>query len=127
MNIPVIIIGLMFLLAIIKYIKDPQKAMEEQRIRKEEKDLKLAERELKRIEAQDRKLAHREKLTARYTIKCPKCRSTNLQWYEKQKSSVVKGLIGGYLVGPAGLLAGVGTGKRKGFYKCMNCGKEFKK
>ncbi len=63
------------------------------------------------------------------TLKCPKCKSHNIQVIDgKKKLSVTKGVVGGILMGPIGAVAGgVGLGK-KGKYQCfcMDCGHRWK-
>jgi len=55
---------------------------------------------------------------------CPKCLSTSLS-AQKKGGSIVKGLVGGALLGPVGLLAG-GIGRNKIDMYCMKCGNKFK-
>ena len=55
---------------------------------------------------------------------CPKCLSTSLS-ANKKGGSIVKGLVGGALLGPVGLLAG-GIGRNKIDMYCMKCGNKFK-
>jgi len=55
---------------------------------------------------------------------CPKCLSTSLS-AQKKGGSIVKGLVGGAILGPVGLLAG-GIGRNKIDMYCMKCGNKFK-
>jgi predicted Zn finger-like uncharacterized protein len=62
--------------------------------------------------------------------KCPKCGGENIQVYsehEKKGFSVAKGLCGGILVGPFGLLCGFcgNKDKSKAGRMCMTCGNKF--
>jgi len=62
-------------------------------------------------------------------MKCPKCRSTNIQVMGNTKKtlSLGKGIAGGLIFGPAGAAGGAILGK-KGKYEvfCMDCGKRWK-
>jgi len=55
---------------------------------------------------------------------CPKCLSTSLST-QKKGGSIAKGLVGGALLGPVGLLTG-GIGRNKVDVVCMKCGNKFK-
>ena len=55
---------------------------------------------------------------------CPKCLSTSLST-QKKGGSIIKGLFGGAVLGPVGLLAG-GIGRNKVEVYCMKCGNKFK-
>lgn len=55
---------------------------------------------------------------------CPKCLSTSLS-AQKKGGSIVKGLVGGAIAGPVGLLAG-GIGRNKIDVVCMKCGNKFR-
>lgn len=58
------------------------------------------------------------------TIKCPKCKSTNVT-HNRQGFGVGKAAVGALLTGGIGLLAG-GIGKNKILLTCLDCGKEWK-
>lgn len=84
-------------------------------------ELKLQKNQLK---IQKHQLKNRNK------IKCPKCRSTNVQplGVHKKGFSVGKAVGGTILVGGVGSLAGfAGKRSKKTDFVCMNCGKQFKK
>lgn len=55
---------------------------------------------------------------------CPMCGAT-VKWKQVDNSkkgfSVGKAVVGGFLLGPVGLLGGA-LGKRKTYYYCGNCG-----
>ncbi len=55
---------------------------------------------------------------------CPKCLSTSLR-DDKKGGSIIKGLVGGAIVGPVGLLAG-GIGRNKIVLNCLKCGHKFR-
>ena len=55
---------------------------------------------------------------------CPKCLSTSLR-ADKKGGSIVKGLVGGAVLGPVGLLAG-GIGRNKIDLNCLKCGNKFR-
>ena len=68
-------------------------------------------------------------------MKCPKCGCDNCQVITETKTSgkdfsVGKGLCGGLLLGPLGLLCGAcGKGKQVNsvnYWVCPNCGNKFK-
>ncbi len=68
-------------------------------------------------------------------MKCPKCGSENCQvitetYTEGKDVSAIKGLCGGCLIGPLGILcAFCGDGKQtktQNFWVCNNCGKKWK-
>lgn len=56
-------------------------------------------------------------------VQCPKCKSTNIT-ADKKGYSLGKGVVGGVLLGPLGLLAGM-HGKNKIELICLNCGNVF--
>lgn len=66
----------------------------------------------------------REEMDAQGVAYCPKCLSTSLST-EKKGGSIIKGLAGGAVLGPVGLLAG-GIGRNKVEVHCMKCGHKFK-
>lgn len=66
----------------------------------------------------------RAELDAQGVAYCPKCLSTSLST-QKKGGSIVKGLVGGAVLGPVGLLAG-GIGRNKVDVVCMKCGNKFK-
>lgn len=92
-------------------------------VKMQKNELKLQKNQLK---IQKHQLKNRNK------IKCPKCRSTNVQplGVHKKGFSVGKAVAGtvlahGAVVGP---LAGfAGKNSKKTDFVCMNCGKQFKK
>ncbi|MDR0621446.1 MAG: hypothetical protein LBJ61_06185 [Deltaproteobacteria bacterium] len=56
-------------------------------------------------------------------IQCPKCKGTNITAFQKGYS-LGKGMVGGFLFGRWGLLAGL-HGKDKIELHCLNCGNVF--
>jgi hypothetical protein len=68
--------------------------------------------------------ARKEEMDAKGEAYCPKCLSTSLST-QKKGGSIAKGLVGGALLGPIGLLAG-GIGRNKIDVVCMKCGNKFK-
>ena len=62
------------------------------------------------------------------TMKCPKCKSTNIQVLGQQKKgfSVGKAAVGGVLTGGIGLLAGFAGKKGKYEVFCGDCGHRWK-
>lgn len=90
-------------------------------VKMQKNELKLQKNQLK---IQKHQLKNRNK------IKCPKCRSTNVQplGVHKKGFSVGKAVGGTILVGGVGSLAGfAGKNSKKTDFVCMNCGKQFKK
>lgn len=61
------------------------------------------------------------------SIKCPKCKSVNLQvmGQERKEFSAGKALGGALLTGGVGLLAGFAGKKGRYDILCNNCGKQF--
>jgi len=55
---------------------------------------------------------------------CPKCLSTAVS-ANKKGGSIIKGLVGGAIAGPVGLLAG-GIGRNKIDLYCIKCGNKFR-
>lgn len=71
-----------------------------------------------------------ETLSGNKTIKCPKCKSTNLNFVgnDKKSFSVGKAIGGSLLAGSVGSVAGfAGKKGKKNHWHCQNCGKTFKK
>ena len=62
------------------------------------------------------------------TIKCPKCKSTNIQVMGNHRKgfSVGKAIGGALLIGRIGTLAGFAGKKGKYEVFCMNCGHRWK-
>ncbi|PWT35762.1 hypothetical protein DKZ22_10920 [Limosilactobacillus reuteri] len=63
-------------------------------------------------------------------MKCPKCRSTNVQplGVHKKGFSVGKAIGGAVLTGGVGAVAGfLGKNTNQTDFVCMDCGKQFKK
>lgn len=92
-------------------------------VKMQKNELKLQKNQLK---IQKHQLKNRNK------IKCPKCRSTNVQplGVHKKGFSVGKAVAGTVVTGglKVGALAGfAGKGSKKTDFVCMNCGKQFKK
>ena len=60
-------------------------------------------------------------------IKCPYCRSTDVQFMQQDKKafSVGKAAAGAALTGGVGLLAGFAGKKGKNNWFCTNCGRTF--
>ncbi len=61
-------------------------------------------------------------------IRCPRCRSTNVQVMgnDRKAFSIGKAGIGAMLTGGIGVLAGFAGKKGKYEFYCLNCGKRFK-
>lgn len=57
------------------------------------------------------------------TLHCPKCGSTDVHM-EKRGYSIKKGLVGGFLLGPIGLLAGAHK-RNKLRYTCLSCNHQW--
>ncbi len=74
--------------------------------------------------------AHKQRKAEKQLLKCPKCKSTNLQHAGNKRKgfSVGKAIGGAVLTGGVGALAGFAgkKGKKENFV-CMNCGKKFAK
>lgn len=99
--------------------KDEIKREERKELRalQKEEDLQIkkdSKRRIKEIKANN--IAH-----------CPKCKSTSVEYIEKRKIGIVRGIVGGELLGPVGAAAGALSKKPKGKMKCLNCGKEWKR
>lgn len=62
------------------------------------------------------------------TLKCPKCKSLEVELLDDGKKSFSggKALGAGFLLGPLGLLFGFMGKKGKKHFRCKNCGKVFK-
>ena len=69
------------------------------------------------IEELDKKSQHKKEMDEQGVAYCPKCLSTSLST-QKKGGSIVKGLVGGAVLGPLGLLAG-GIGRNKIDVHCM--------
>lgn len=111
-------------------IREQAKAREAERqaTKEQKREAKMQKNELKlqknQLKIQKYQLKNRSK------IKCPKCRSTNVQplGVHKKGFSVGKAVGGTILVGGVGSLAGfAGKRSKKTDFVCMNCGKQFKK
>ena len=63
------------------------------------------------------------------TIKCPKCKSANIDFVRNDRKEFSKGkaALGMGLTGGSGLLAGFAGKKGKDMWHCKNCGTRFKK
>lgn len=75
-------------------------------------------------EIADQKKAKKKEMDDQGIAYCPKCLSTSLST-NKKGGSITKGLVGGLVLGPLGLLAG-GIGRNKIDMYCMKCGNKFK-
>lgn len=82
-----------------------QTKLQQQQLKVQEKQLKLQEKQLKRV------------------LQCPKCGSTSLSG-NKKGFGIGKAVVGAWLVGPLGLVAG-NIGAKKVRVTCMNCGYKF--
>lgn len=113
-------------------IREQAKAREAERqaTKEQKREAKMQKNELKlqknQLKIQKHQLKNRNK------IKCPKCRSTNVQplGVHKKGFSVGKAVAGTVVTGglKVGALAGfAGKGSKKTDFVCMNCGKQFKK
>lgn len=62
-------------------------------------------------------------------LKCPKCKSIEVELLDNndKKFSGGKAVAGGLLLGPFGLLFGLGGKKGIKQFRCKNCGRIFKK
>lgn len=61
-------------------------------------------------------------------IQCPRitCRSTDVEPVGVQKKAgLVKGAVGGALLGPFGAAAGLMSGKKEATFYCKKCGHTF--
>lgn len=103
---------------------------ERQAMKEQKREAKIQKNELKlqknQLKIQKHQLKNRNK------IKCPKCKSTNVQplGVHKKGFSVGKAVAGTVVTGglKVGALAGfAGKGSKKTDFVCMNCGKQFKK
>ena len=83
------------------------------KIARDTRDAKIAEDKLKKNEMDEQGIPY-----------CPKCLSTSLS-AQKKGGSIVKGLVGGAILGPVGLLAG-GIGRNKMDLYCLKCGNKFR-
>ena len=97
-------------------------------------DLKKSRQEFKQIGKEMgtafKELAEQEaeKSKDKHNVKCPKCKSKNVQFAgNKRKSfSVGKAAVGAVITGGAGTLAGfAGKKGKKNTFICMDCGKSF--
>lgn len=99
------------------FILEPKKSfwdsVKEESSKQREKELKKRQQEVERIKQMDREgVAY-----------CPKCHSTSLS-ADKKGFGVGKAVVGGFLLGPIGLVAG-NAGAKKIRVTCMQCGKQF--
>lgn len=111
-------------------IREQAKAREAERqaTKEQKREAKMQKNELKLQKNQLKIQKHQLKNCSK--IKCPKCRSTNVQplGVHKKGFSVGKAVGGTILVGGVGSLAGfAGKRSKKTDFVCMNCGKQFKK
>lgn len=72
----------------------------------------------------DTQMGLREAVTTEEPIRCPRCRSTQVT-ANKKGFGVGKALVGGFLTGGVGLLAGF-LGSGKVMVTCVKCGKQWK-
>lgn len=84
-------------------------------LRKEEKK---AERKIARQQAAYQPQPDRN------VVRCPKCKSTSIQ-YTTKKLSLGRALVGDAIAGAPGAILG-GLSSNKGYAVCMNCGKKWK-
>ncbi|MDU8985785.1 hypothetical protein [Ligilactobacillus animalis] len=87
----------------------------------EKLDMQLKKNELK---------LQKQQLKNSTKIKCPKCKSTNVQplGVHKKGFSVGKAVGGAVLIGGLGTMAGfAGKRTKKTDFVCLKCGKQFKK
>lgn len=110
----------------------------EKQAKKELKQVESAKKNEQKLQRNELKLQknqlklQKHQLKNRNKVKCPKCRSTNVQplGVHKKGFSVGKAVAGTVVTGglKVGALAGfAGKGSRKTDFVCMNCGKQFKK
>ncbi|MEI2420977.1 hypothetical protein V6O07_11950, partial [Arthrospira platensis SPKY2] len=61
-------------------------------------------------------------------VKCPKCKSTNVEFMQNDRKgfSIGKSGAGGLIAGPVGILVGFAGKKGKNMYHCKDCGRTFK-
>ena len=91
----------------------------------ERKEKKLAEKEENQQIKEDAKRRYKE-VKANNIAHCPKCKSTSVEYIERKKMSLTRGVAGDLLAGRTGALIGATSKKPKGRMKCLNCGKEWK-
>ena len=72
----------------------------------------------------DTPIGLKETVTAEEPIRCPRCGSTQVT-ANKKGFGVGKALVGGFLTGGVGLLAGF-LGSGKVMVTCVKCGKQWK-
>lgn len=90
--------------------------------RKERKAIIKEENQQIKEDARIRK----KELKANNIAHCPKCKSTSIEYIERKKLSMTRGVAGNLLAGPVGGIVGAASKKPKGKVKCLNCGKEWK-
>lgn len=94
---------------------------------KEKKDTNYEEAQLKlqkeNLRIQRQQLAEQKK-QLRNIAKCPRCGSTSLSGHKKG-FGIGKAVVGTFVAGPIGLVAG-NIGAKKVRVTCLNCGKKFK-
>lgn len=86
----------------------------------ERKNLKVQEKQVRL----QKNLLDSQKKEYKSMAKCPKCGSTSLSG-NKKGYGIGKGVIGAYIVGPIGLVAG-NIGAKKVIVTCLKCGHRFK-
>ena len=91
----------------------------------ERKEMKIAEKEENQQIKEDAKRRYKE-IKANNIAHCPKCKSTSVEYIERKKMSLTRGIAGDILAGPVGGIVGASSKKPKGRMKCLNCGKEWK-
>lgn len=99
-------------------------------IAEEKKEMKKAKKEeVKEENRQIKKDSKRrmKEIKANNIAHCPKCKSTSVEYIERKKIGITRGIAGGALLGPVGAAAGALSKKPKGKMKCLNCGKEWKR
>lgn len=103
--------------------------MKEERIAKAIKKQAATEKLDMQLKKNELKL-QKQQLKSRTKIKCPKCKSTNVQplGVHKKGFSVGKAVGGAVLIGGFGTMAGfAGKRTKKTDFVCLKCGKQFKK